>query len=294
MKLIQSTLSSDKGFTIMELIVAMTLSMVIGLIALTNFTSINEIARYDMERISLNQNLRSALDIIGINVRIAGENLPGFFPAILVENNGTSDTFTIRRSIIDENLVACQAISSGSSSDLVFADDSVNDPNCSYSNQADVLTAWMDARNDQGGTGLGFIFDRQETVGEFFEWDGESDSGTAMGIDKSDGAWDEDYTALDSFAYVIEEWRFSLNGDTLQMVVDDDTANPINVVNGLTSFNVQVELFDGTVVDAFEAGDDWSDIALIHLELTGEETSGDRTVTRSLSGSFFPRNVLSN
>ena len=250
--------------------------------------------RADIKRTSLNQNLRGALDILGINIRIAGERLPGFFPAILVTDNGTGDTFTMRRSMLDENLVACFAIASGTTDPIVFGDSASTEANCAYSNKTDVLNAWAASRVEQGGIGLAYIYDRITDVGEWFEWTSEIDTGTLMSIAPSSGSWTNNYTNSQAFAYVLEEWQFSLNGDTLQMVIDNDTANPINVVDGLTAFNVELELYDGTVVTSYAEGDDWSDVALIRITLAGEEQSGDRTITRSMNGSFLPRNVMSN
>jgi hypothetical protein len=274
--------------------VALGLSLIVGAIALANFQGTQRMVRYDMERTSLNQNLRSALDIIGMNVRLAGENLPGFFPAVLVTDNGNSDTFTIRRSVLDENLIGCQALINGASSPIIFGDDASPDANCAYSNKAGVFSSWSASRTEQGGVGLGYVYDRVQETGEWFEWGSETDTGNIMFVTPINNTWSTNYTALQTFAYVIEEWQFSLNGDTLQMVIDNDTANPINIVNGLTGFNVEIELDDSSLLSSYAEGDDWSDIALVHISLTGAKTSGGRTVSRTLNGSFFPRNVLSN
>ncbi|MCI5066489.1 type II secretion system GspH family protein [bacterium] len=283
----------EQGYTLLELTVAVGLSLVVGAIALTNFQGTQRMVRYDTERTSLNQNLRSGLDILGMNVRLAGENLPGFFPAILVTDNGATDTFTIRRSILDENLVGCQDINAGTFSPIIFGDSSSTEAQCSLSNKNEVLTAWAGSRVTQGGVGLGYIYERAADVGEWFEWDSETSNANMMFITPINNAWINSYGANQAFAYVLEEWRFSLNGNTLQMVVDNDVANPINIVNGLTEFNVTIELSDGTTVDSYANGDDWSDVALVHITLSAEEQSGKEMVRRSMNGSFFPRNVLS-
>ena len=85
MKSTRSTHSSDSGFSIAEFIVTSTLGLIILGICLSTFSTSRALVRYDMDRTSLNQNLRGALDILGMNVRLAGENLPGFFPAIVVQ-----------------------------------------------------------------------------------------------------------------------------------------------------------------------------------------------------------------
>ncbi|MCB0330270.1 MAG: hypothetical protein KDD70_11410 [Bdellovibrionales bacterium] len=285
--------STTAGYTILELIVSMGLALVVGAVAIANFQGTHRMVRYDIERTSLNQNLRSTLDILGMNVRLSGENLPGFFPAVLVADNGNSDVLTIRRSVLDENLSACAGVAASTTYPIIFADTSSSEPDCSYTNKGEVLLSWANSRIARGGTGLGYLYSRNHHWGEWFEWTAETDNTTTMFITPSSGVWTNSYDALLSYAYVIEEWEFSLNGDTLQMVIDGDTAHPINVANQLTGFDVSVERKDGGVQSAFTSGDDWGEIAVLNITLTGEESSGGRIISRSLRGSFFPRNVLS-
>jgi hypothetical protein len=287
-------LSSDSGFSLLEMMVAAGLGLLVTFVALSQFQSTQRMVRYDIERTTVNQNLRTGLDIIGMNVRLAGENLPGFFPAIVLEDNGTNDTLIIRRSLLDENIVSCHSITAGTSTEVFFADEFLAEPSCAYGNKADVLASWSGSRVDRGGTGLGYLYDRVAHVGEFFEWEEEEDNLSQLSMARTDGLWANSYNALQSFGYVIEEWRFSLNAGTLQLIVDNDTENPINVVSGISAFNVQIELSTGTVVDAYAPGLNWSNIGLVEVSLTGTETSSGQVIERTVNGSFFPRNVLSN
>ena len=200
----------------------------------------------------------------------------------------------MRRSLLDEGLVLCQDLTSGTTSSVYFADDSVMDPDCVYSNKANAYSSWSTHRADLGGTALGYIYSRDQQLGEFFNWDNEVDNLSQMYLERPSGTWTNSYSSLLTTAYVIEEWEFSLSGDTLQMVIDGDSANAINVVNGLTDFQVTVELADATVVEDFNTGSDWSNVALVNITLDGSEQAGQQTIARSVTGSFFPRNVLSN
>jgi hypothetical protein len=48
------------------------------------------------------------------------------------------------------------------------------------------------------------------------------------------------------------------------------------------------------VVDSYAPGMNWSNIGLVQVSLTGTESSGGQEIERTVNGSFFPRNVLSN
>jgi len=77
---------SGRGFTILELLVTMFLSLLVAALALSALTVSRSVLGKDQVRIQLAQNLRGSLDIIGIDVRVGGENLGTGFPAIETTN----------------------------------------------------------------------------------------------------------------------------------------------------------------------------------------------------------------
>src|SRR5690606_6020349 len=74
-RLRRSILASDKGFTLVELLVTSFLGLIMLALTLSATTSNRRLYKYDLVRTRINQNMRSALDIMGIDVRQAGENL---------------------------------------------------------------------------------------------------------------------------------------------------------------------------------------------------------------------------
>ena len=80
----------------------------------------------------------------------------------------------------------------------------------------------------------------------------------------------------------------------LQFFANEDTANPLNLSADISDFQVQAVLSDGSVVDTLGTSDDWTDLTALDISLTGQVTFDDRTLTRTVSARFFPRNVLSH
>src|SRR5690606_12792998 len=112
----------NSGFTLVELMVAAGIGL--GLLAATAGVVLSNrgLFNIDMVRTRLNQNLRSSLDIIGMNVREAGENLPGSFPAVeLINGNDEPDELVLRRNLVDEVLKLCVVIDIGTAAPFIFA-----------------------------------------------------------------------------------------------------------------------------------------------------------------------------
>ncbi len=146
-------LRSTRGFTIMELITALFLSMIVVALTLGVSLANKNVLGKDIARTRLAQNLRGSLDIIGTDVRVAGENLSGSFPAVEIENgaSGAPDVLIARRNLLDEVLPLCIALSSGSAAtDIHFAIPGTV-PGCSYAGQTTSFDAWSDFRVAEGG-----------------------------------------------------------------------------------------------------------------------------------------------
>lgn len=292
------TLDSNSGYTVVELLVAA--GMGLGILAMTSSLIVSNrgLFQLDMARTRLNQNLRGSLDVISMNVREAGENLSAAFPAVeLIDGGGAPDELILRRNLLDEVLNICIDIGAGSSDDIYFAIPGTV-AGCSYADTAQNYTAWENHRDDEGGTVAGYIFDLGSQTGEFFQYVGEADTGTQRIINVG-GSWSANYTAGSAAAYIIEEWRFSVNDNgidepMLQLVENEDALNPQNVMYAITDFQVDILLDDGTTVTSFAPGDDWSRIRAINVSITGEENNRGTIISKTVTGRYFPRNVLSN
>jgi hypothetical protein len=113
-------------------------------------------------------------------------------------------------------------------------------------------------------------------------------------LDVVGSTWQHTYDlAQQCRAYMLEERSLDLNGDVLRYVVNGDTGNAVNLVDGLINFQVQAIFSDSTVQDTLDATDDWGDLKSIEVTLTGQATAAGNPIQRTLSARFFPRNVLS-
>jgi len=288
------TLSSSKGFTVLELLVASMLgSLIVGL-AISATMSNRGTLIDDISRVKLNQNLRSALDVVGMTVREAGENLAGNFPAIVINNEGANSRLTLRRNLLDEVLKVCSPLDSGTSNSEVYFAVETSISGCGYSDQLHNAQSWQNHLTQEGGTALAYIYNASTFQGEFFIYNTVADTGTQRYIQRSAGTWANDYNTSSSAVYILEEWEFQVVDDMLQIIEDGNSANPLNVVDGIESFQVRAILDDSSEVDAFGSGQSWPTIRTIEISVAGIEATPKTTFEATLSGQFFPRNILSH
>ena len=111
---------SESGMTLMELMVSSTLSLL--LIAMTLSVTLANRAIYgtDVVRTRINQNIRSAFDIIETELRQAGERLPSGVPAIEIAHGASSDTLTLRRNTLDDTLTVCKTVNTSAGNNDIF------------------------------------------------------------------------------------------------------------------------------------------------------------------------------
>ena len=290
-------LESQKGFTILELLVSSFLGLMMTGIFIGLMQTNRNVLAADIARTTLNQSLRGALDVIGADIRVGGENLSSVFPAIELENgeSGSSDVLTVRRNLLDEILPVCVQINSGSAVNNVYFAIAGTAPGCVYSGHTHNFQAWQNYRMAQNGQKTkAYIYNTSTKEGEFFEYAGEIDSGDEYALVKTSGAWQNTYPVGSSAIYIIEEWQYSLEGENLQLIENQDQENAFNVSFSINDFQVQIVMQDGSLRDEFNAGDDWTEIASIRTTLAGSENNRGELINRSLSATFFPRNVLSN
>lgn len=126
-----------KGFTLLELVFGMLITVIVGGLALNAFIEASNSFNKDKKNIDSNQKLSAVLELIGNDVRQAGEQInDARFPVIEIEPNTdagsmpNSSKITIRRSLsIALNL--CENITPASvNTALVVADDALTLPGC--------------------------------------------------------------------------------------------------------------------------------------------------------------------
>lgn len=117
-----STRACSDGFSLVELLVSVTIGAVVTAGVMTLALSARQVFEQDQRRSTVNQNLRSGMGLLGINVRQAGERMPGDAPAVEVVNgtSGAADGLILRRNLLDYVLPLCKDINSGTSADSVF------------------------------------------------------------------------------------------------------------------------------------------------------------------------------
>jgi prepilin-type N-terminal cleavage/methylation domain-containing protein len=289
-------LDNQKGYTLLELLVSSALGLIVVGLGLSAFMSQRRMVDYDLGRTEVHRSLRSSLEIIGINARLAGENLTNSFPAIEVIDgpSGAPDELILRRNIKDEILKLCADIVDGTNDNLFFAI-AGTEAGCVRSNQTENFNSWADYLTEQGGVATGYIFDPSTKTGQFFDFTAVTDNGTEMFLQISNTTpWLADYVVGQTAVYIIEEWNFRLSGDVLELIENEKVAMPRQIAFGIENMQVSITLNDDTVVNEFTSAQDWTTISRIGIALTGVKTRALDDIARTQSASYFPRNILSN
>lgn len=286
----------ERGFTLLEVVVAMGLGLTVGALVLSATMSNKRLMNYDVVRTRIDQNLRSSMDLLSSDLRVGGENLTSVFPAFEVTNgtSGAPDVLIVRRNLLDEVLNVCQAISAGSSGTTVsFAVASPPSSACVYSNNSQNYNSWRTYRLANSNSATAFIYNISTRLGEFFTFTGENNGGTFYNVTRPAGTWVNSYTVGSSSVYILEEWRFQISNGLLQVVENGDALNVKNIATGLTNMQVVIHKSDGTTATSWTRADRWNQIDSIEVTLSAAERSQGRLVNRAITSRFFPRNVLS-
>ena len=168
-RLIRSFASSDSGFTLLELLVTTVLGLLLIALILGTITANRRLYKEDIVRTKVNQNLRGAMDIIGSDIRLAGENLGPTFPAIQLTNGtaGGPDTLILRRNLLPEVLQVCVALTAGSTAKLQFAIPGTT-AGCIYSGETTAYNSWRSYRLANQNSVDSFVWNVCAKIGEFF------------------------------------------------------------------------------------------------------------------------------
>jgi Tfp pilus assembly protein PilW len=291
-----SVKSKRYGFTLLELLVAGAMGLIVIAGAFSVTMGSRQTYDFDRSRTALNQNLRAAMEIIGSDIRQAGESLPGDFPAVqLTSGTGsTGDTLTIRRNLFDRVVSICATITAGTNNPI--------DLSCS-STKSDDVTGWATKRTAAGNTIRAYLFNPTTKSLEPFDYTGENTS--TFKLTRS-GNWEKTYTydpANPSNAarlYLLEEHVYSLNTNKeLQRIQEAGTAQ--RLVPGISDFQISIAVnittggggSTATTKTDFAATEDWQDITGINIALTAAGTANGKTISRTLQDQFLPRNAQS-
>jgi len=273
-------------------------------VAITMALGSRQMFATDETRTRVQQSLRTSLDLLGIDVRQAGERLPGDFPAIEIVNgvSGAPDTLILRRNLLNEVLPLCETLTVDDVDDEVLVADAGADPapGCSPVPDGDAdgvpdnIDSWLDFRTAAAAAVPVYLFNPTAGVGEWFLFDGPGSSGDLFLEKANDDPWQATYDIDEQGrVYVLEERRYTLNGDLLEFLVNLSTT-PIHVAANLTDFQVRAIMADGTTVESLTAADEWTGLAAIEVSIAATNGIDSDAISGELSARFFPRNVLSN
>lgn len=294
------SLKETNGITFIEILIALAVAGIVVTLALGLTLSSRRLLQIDQVRTGVNQSLRGALEIIGSDVRLAGE---GYLilssglsevsaPAIEIEDN----ILIIRRipASSPPALRLCDNISQNTSSSA-----QVGRPNSQWGEQCEfqpsqgnpAVNLWRDYAD--GGTIEAYIHQGATGVGECFEARIPANSNWLIHRAQGSGSWKNSY-GLGAEILPLNEHRYVLDQESkqLQRIGGCDEENPIPISGDINTFEVWAIMADGSRTDTL-SGNDWTDVQAIELSINGNIQSQRTTVERTLTSKFFPRNILS-
>jgi prepilin-type N-terminal cleavage/methylation domain-containing protein len=117
-----------KGFTLLELIIGLSIMLIVGGLAMNAFVQASISFNRDQKSINSNQNLSAILEVIGSDIRQSGENIndPNFPTIEFAENTATgsmanSSKITVRRALTSR-LTLCDPDFTPTATSIIVAD----------------------------------------------------------------------------------------------------------------------------------------------------------------------------
>ncbi|PSB56065.1 hypothetical protein C7B77_13050 [Chamaesiphon polymorphus CCALA 037] len=131
--------NSNEGFTLLELIVGLSIMFIVGGLATNAFIEASRSFNTDKKNIDSSQNLSAVLELIGNDIKQSGEQMNDrLFPVVKIEkvpvgdpdNMPGSSKITIRRAL-SSPLTLCQEITSAfTGTEIIVTNDSESEANC--------------------------------------------------------------------------------------------------------------------------------------------------------------------
>ena len=289
-------IASSGGFTLLEAIVAAGLTTLTTGLIFVSVLTVRDGYVNDVHRTRINSNLRSAMDILSMQIRQAGEYLPALLPAVeLIDGGVLSDELILRRGLIPEVLTLCEDAVVGSSI-LILSSGDLADSACYVGNIAPTFATFLGhLHGSESGILRLLLFDRAALEYEIIEVRegeliGEEYRFTTSTLTRS-------YPRISTSIYLVEEMRFLRlsEEESLSVLANHISDVPRALAFHVDAFDVSLVMQDGTTADEFSISDTvtWKDIKLVSVHLTGSDAFKGREFSSSISSEFFPRNVLS-
>jgi prepilin-type N-terminal cleavage/methylation domain-containing protein len=263
----------ERGVTLTELLVSTVVAGIVLSVTLGGAMVNRQMFVEDQTRTTVNQTLRSGMDLIGADIQQAGENLlrtESMFPAVELlrdppnppaGSDNWNSVLIVRRLLLTRlpvclklgnDAVTPPTAQSNITSIRVFdTTDTTLPADCRNTENRNVVAQWNTQR-EQFGTLSGttrrlriFIYD-SDGRGQFINFTGTGTTNlqTANAIDLSLESFNGEmfYNNTNARAAVVEERQYRIQNNTLQLVVDGGAAQTL--VNGIERFRVTIPTTD--------------------------------------------------
>jgi hypothetical protein len=289
----------------MGIVMAMVVPMILGA---------REVVQSDQARTQVNQNLRGGADLIGADVRVAGERFPpsqtiGIPPIEITQGaNGAPDQIRLRRNLWDGTLPVCERLNGTTRNITVYKlpawlliPPGSGFPECGNPLDANLWPINLNAVRaladtiGVGGVLMGYVHDPSEPFGEFIEFT-VPDNANVTGLIRrtTNSALAGDYRRGDRpRVYVMTERRYRVANGVLELIRDGDVAGALRAVADVVNLQASYVMANGQVVGAIPNGQTWRDVTAVEVTLTTRSDLDGETEENSITSRYFPRNALS-
>lgn len=296
-----------EGMTLIEILVALGIASLILGVLLSTVLGNRRIYNLDQSRTAVNQNLRTALDIVVADLRQAGERLPNNLPAVEIRADGNE--LVLRRNLLDTVLSVCDSNGISGNQDNIPVADKNPSKNaqtayleaCGFSDRNnngydDRIDQWRAYRCGSDGapdcqtgslreTVRAYIYDPATGNGEWFDYDQEDASGVKI-HKGNNGRWQNSY-GQNSRLYLLEERRYYLEGTLLKLAENGQSGR--GLVADVVRFQAQARA-GGNWYTAFPApGLTWTNLEAVEVRVRARIGR----IEREMVTQTVPRNVLS-
>jgi len=292
----------------------MTVMLLITGAALSLSLSSRSLYESDEARTRMQQGIKASKDLLSMDIRQVGERLPPDFPSVEIIRGedlpggvaGDPDQLILRRNLIATVMNSCRDVSGNIQ--LIYIHETINSPvppGCDPlpdgdgDGWPDDHKIWSDYRESYGevyGSSKyvwAYLYNPTTQQGEFFKYLSDQPLfGTISAA--SDTTWTHNYPVSDRpRIYILEERRYAVSGDMLQLTINGDTGQAINLMDGVDDFQLLAHLQSSPTQDAFGVADDWMDLRGIEIGMDASVDVRGKLLEHGWSSMIMPRNVLS-
>ena len=302
--------SVRRGVTLVELLVSLAVVGLLLALVLPIVLSNRRTVELDQVRTGVNQTLRAAHDLIGADLRIAGERFNeiglGILSPVQLGAAGGNSVLTLRRALEDW-LPVCNDPTPLSGSAITVAVVGQIEPQRCIAQRTVAsagidwppnVLAWRTLLATTGGQGTAYIHDPASGVGQYFIV--EIDDGQPLQLQcVAPCTWDASAAYSEANAGIVgllDVFEYFVT-DGVLVRRNAVTGAELRIADGIVDFDVSITRDDGTsageVVTEFGPGLSWARIRSVNVTVVVRLDQTGTAVEREMTVSYFPRNILS-